>query len=601
MGTRLGNNAGVPPDQICSVDGCARETVYRTKGRPAWCVEHINRIFARVGMRPNRMPERQKDRLLATCLACGVESSVAFETVLDKAPRDERCCDACKLGHSWPYTAVSGLVFAAPRDGDPVAERARGRAEAANVELLQVGTRPGNQVVGVQVRCRVCERVSVWDVDATWGWKCGCTANPKVAVKASGTPPLLSTSDHEAAQWWDHEANPELLWRTVKFRARKTAWWVCPQGHRFEARVDDMTRMERAYCNDCRRLRDAEWTHRRKEWETTPVAAEPVLLVGWRDPADPYSTMVADAKGCAYVCPNGHNPGVSPGDFLLHGCKFCRANKTRKKAANTLAKTLPEIASTWHPTLNRKWTPETIQATSKRMMWWRDPRCGHEWEERVVDRDKYARLRCPGCKEILDSLAWEFPEIAAQWSPSNPLSAWMVRPTSALPFTPEWLCSVEPTHRWEATTANRVNGGQCPECRTHGKSRVELEHYEEAARRFTSVASGTLLRAPAFTRRTSWTADILVHDALPGRDLVIEYDGAYWHADKVDLDLDKSRDLLAAGRLVARLREAPLPMLGIEDQNYLAVVVEASAPNPPAAIDLVEKWLANHAARSSQD
>ncbi|HZJ07902.1 MAG TPA: hypothetical protein VFD59_20935 [Nocardioidaceae bacterium] len=58
----------------------------------------------------------------------------------------------------------------------------------------------------------------------------------------------------------------------------------------------------------------------------------------------------------------------------------------------------------------------------------------------------------------------------------------------------------------------------------------------------------------------SWTVDILA--STPERaGLAIEYDGAYWHAgdDKTAVDVAKSHDFLAAGYLVVRLREHPLP------------------------------------------
>lgn len=59
-----------------------------------------------------------------------------------------------------------------------------------------------------------------------------------------------------------------------------------------------------------------------------------------------------------------------------------------------------------------------------------------------------------------------------------------------------------------------------------------------------------------------WLVDITTE--LPdSRRLALEYDGAFWHADKSELDTEKSLDLLAAGYLVARLREHPLgPLFG---------------------------------------
>ncbi|MFD3565773.1 DUF559 domain-containing protein [Streptomyces sp. NPDC058667] len=83
--------------------------------------------------------------------------------------------------------------------------------------------------------------------------------------------------------------------------------------------------------------------------------------------------------------------------------------------------------------------------------------------------------------------------------------------------------------------------------------------------------------------------DITVELAT-SRTLVIEYDGSYWHADKREVDVEKSRDLLAAGYLVARLREHPLASLPINDPSYAEFAVHAVALAPDATIELVRQW-----------
>ncbi|MFI2457838.1 zinc-ribbon domain-containing protein [Streptomyces sp. NPDC019539] len=86
-----------------------------------------------------------------------------------------------------------------------------------------------------------------------------------------------------------------------------------------------------------------------------------------------------------------------------------------------------------------------------------------------------------------------FPELAAEWSPANPLSAWQVRPTGQTQFVPIWICSRTPEHTWQASLPSRSKGSGCPECREHGKSRVELEYHKAAeglrARRIRPIGS----------------------------------------------------------------------------------------------------------------
>ncbi|MGW1659335.1 DUF559 domain-containing protein [Streptomyces atratus] len=47
--------------------------------------------------------------------------------------------------------------------------------------------------------------------------------------------------------------------------------------------------------------------------------------------------------------------------------------------------------------------------------------------------------------------------------------------------------------------------------------------------------------------------------------MVVEYDGAYWHKDRLQKDRDKTADLSAAGYVVIRVREDPLPAVTSND------------------------------------
>jgi len=176
-----------------------------------------------------------------------------------------------------------------------------------------------------------------------------------------------------------------------------------------------------------------------------------------------------------------------------------------------------------------------LSPRSRKAVWWQDPNCGHEWQDTPQLRDSGQRLRCPYCRTILDSLAFHFPGLAAEWSPENPVTAWQVRPTGQTSFVPGWVCTANPEHRWQAPLASRTNGSGCPECREQGKSQVELDHHAAAERAFGRASSGQAVRHEAFARRGVWLVDITV-ELADGRKLAIEYDGSYWHADKGDVD-----------------------------------------------------------------
>ena len=56
--------------------------------------------------------------------------------------------------------------------------------------------------------------------------------------------------------------------------------------------------------------------------------------------------------------------------------------------------------------------------------------------------------------------------------------------------------------------------------------------------------------------------------------MLLEWDGAYWHAGKVPHDTRKTAQLLAAGHHLVRFREVPLPALPLADDRLLQVELD---------------------------
>lgn len=247
------------------------------------------------------------------------------------------------------------------------------------------------------------------------------------------------------------------------------------------------------------------------------------------------------------------------------------------------------MRSQFYPSRNKGKDPAQIGPGSRAKIWWLVPECGHEWVETPHQRGKRFRWRCPECRTVLDSLAWHYPELAEEWADTNLASPWKLRPGTKLAYTPEWVCSKNPEHRWQASMTSRAKGGQCPECIGTGKSAIELEHHRAAEDTFGNARSGVPLYSDIFTRRGRWVVDILC--TLPdAAELVIEYDGAYWHREKAAADTGKSLDLLQAGYLVARLREDTLPSLDIGHPRYTEFTVYSTAPDAPSVIGDVHGW-----------
>lgn len=175
--------------------------------------------------------------------------------------------------------------------------------------------------------------------------------------------------------------------------------------------------------------------------------------------------VIADLGGGPYQyrCLECRRLSISrPGDFPdVCGCSEALGGR-RGELPRLLSS---ELREQFIETVNRsKETADTIRSTSTRLVVWQDTNCGHTWEATPAQRQGVPRWRCPKCQSILDSLAFHFPDISAEWSADNPLTPWQVRPTGTLAFKPEWRCIKVPTHVWRASLGPRTSGGgRCPE------------------------------------------------------------------------------------------------------------------------------------------
>lgn len=602
--------------QECSTEGCGKPAAFTTRTKPAWCVDCIETILGVGGLKSAEPFTGPTAWWLTTCFTCGVQAHYRLVYIVDNNARGEKSCRACHW-KSWSrdgrqrmasYVSDHGLLaeaceqFELPRGWSR--ERIWTAVEENGYELVgmtaEITRDPGHHTL--VVRCTSCQRISVKRLgDIGWGCNCSRNQNRSSFAGRAAKPAPLKDSDTTALKWWDHQLNTTSDFNTATVNATRTCHWLCPEcGLRFKAKVSEMT--ARPKCPGCYARWSEEWDRKHARWKATPVADVPALLSAWADDADPQRVMVVDGlRAWRFRCPEGHFPNIRPLLFLEDGCPYCRSAQTKARTDKAwLADVDPEVSSQWHPTLNGKLDPNNVVSDSKRTVWWRAECCGYEWQERVRDRNKYQRWRCPNCRTILDSIAWHDPGLAAEWSPTNPRSAWEVRPHSSTSFVPEWICATDPRHVWRAPLTSRSNGAECPECRTVGKSRVELDHHAAAVDVFGNARSGVVVKNEAFASRKSWTTDISVD--VNGCTLVIEYDGVYWHsaAAKVLVDERKSLDLLAAGCAVVRLREDSLPPLPVDNPRYWEIRVYSTASRPRAVMEEIRDWVAGLSAPTTQ-
>lgn len=128
---------------------------------------------------------------------------------------------------------------------------------------------------------------------------------------------------------------------------------------------------------------------------------------------------------------------------------------------NSMTAMRPEIVTEWSPR-NLLLSPEDISYGSKKLYWWKG-KCGHEWEASVKARSQGEKCPICGGKRIIpgiNDLVSMMPELAAEWSPQNPVPATSVGVGSHKKAIWQGKCG----HEWTAVIRSRTSGAGCPYC-----------------------------------------------------------------------------------------------------------------------------------------
>ena len=91
-------------------------------------------------------------------------------------------------------------------------------------------------------------------------------------------------------------------------------------------------------------------------------------------------------------------------------------------STRTLEQAYPEIAKEWDYEKNGDLLPSHVSKSSAVRVWWKCEK-GHEWQTSVNNRTSSHHSDCPFCNGHIvspeRSLAYQYPEIAAQWHPTK--------------------------------------------------------------------------------------------------------------------------------------------------------------------------------------
>jgi hypothetical protein len=270
----------------------------------------------------------------------------------------------------------------------------------------------------------------------------------------------LATTDPELAVQWHPTKNMDLSPTEVARSTSKKVWWLCAQGHEWEAPVN-----RRTGGTGCPVCSGRSVLAGFNDLEST----NPELAVQWHPTKNgdlkPRDVIAGTSKRVWWLCSNGHDWQASCDNRLRmrSGCPYCSGNSVWP-GFNDLATTDPEIAETFHPTKNEGIDPTHFSRSSQKKAWWLCS-LGHEWE--AVIGSRASGNGCPICSgqrrlRGFNDLATTNPDLAAEWHPTKNGNATPHDVRSVAGIKAWWLC--REGHEWEARIANRKRGRGCPVC-----------------------------------------------------------------------------------------------------------------------------------------
>ena len=130
----------------------------------------------------------------------------------------------------------------------------------------------------------------------------------------------------------------------------------------------------------------------------------------------------------------------------------------------------PKIAAQWHPTKNGSLTPTAVANKSNKKYWWQCSKSNeHVWQAVVASRTDENSRGCPFCagRKVCyeNSLAINYPEIAAHWHPTKNGRLTPDEVTFGTHKKVWWQCEKVSAHTWNAEIVSRTAGGRgCPFC-----------------------------------------------------------------------------------------------------------------------------------------
>ena len=354
----------------------------------------------------------------------------------------------------------------------------------------------------------------------------------------------------ELLKEWDYEKNREQGYVPEKFSkgsSKNKVWWKCSLGHSWATFISSRIRGDGCpYCANKRvwiGFNDLEsrYPEIAREWDYEKNDDSPLDIVFGAD------------KKVFWKCSLGHCWQASPKRRTQNGngCPVCDGKKV-VKGFNDFATSFPKLVTEWNYDKNNGLLPEQFAQFSNKEVWWK---CeyGHEWPMVIAlrSRRKYGCPICSGNRVLkgYNDLNTKYPEIAKEWNYEKNDNLKPTDVTSGSKLSVWWKCNNG--HTWKAVVSNRtLHKSGCPYC----FSSSQTSFSEQAVYYFIKRDSeyDVLNRYKVVIGEKEIEVDVFIPDIFTG----IEYDGIYWHKNKVESDTKKGIELDRIGIKLLRIKES---------------------------------------------
>ena len=367
---------------------------------------------------------------------------------------------------------------------------------------------------------------------------------------------------------WNWEKNIEFDFdpKLLTVGSGKKVWWKCSKGHEWQATIDRRSQGKGCpYCSGRNAIKG------KNDLQTV----NPALAKEWNydknNGLTPTDVLPSSNKKVWWKCGKGHEwQAMIRSRNDGRGCPYC-SGRHAVNGKNDLQTVNPVLATEWNYERNCGLMPMDVLPNSNKKVWWKCSK-GHEWQSTVANRNN--GNGCPYCLGRYavkgeNDLQTVNPALAKEWNYEKNDDLKPEEFTANSNKDVWWKCSKG--HVWHASIANRSKGNGCPVCNSERKT-----SFPEYALAYYLKRSG--LDVVHLYRAKGYELDIYI----PSLKIAIEYDGYYWHKNRMRKDIEKNYKCKKDGIKLYRLREGLPPLkdssidyIVQENQKNLSKVLEA--------------------------